>query len=257
MNERIRCTTCLTPDGSPAGTLVVIPTYNERENIAPLFSALAAVPERPDIAIVDDASTDNTASEVRRLAAAYPGRVHLLERTGKHGLGTAYCDAFRWALEHSPASQIILQMDADLSHDPAAIPALIQGAHAHGAAIGSRYVTGGSMPDWKRGRRWLSRAANRYANTVLRLRAPSYRIEDSTAGFAAWRRDILAQLMQRHVPGQGYGFQVSMKWLAHNAGVTPVEHPITFRDRRVGQSKLSKRIVIEGLSIPWRLLRRP
>lgn len=254
MNPRIRSAFCLTPQHPTGEAVVVIPTFEEAENIPALFAALSALQAPPDICIVDDGSTDGTATAVRTAAVAYPARTFLLERTGKHGLGTAYTDGFQWVLANIPQARVIVQMDADLSHDPSAVPTLIATACEAGACIGSRYVEGGSMPDWKTSRRWLSRAANMYAATILRLRVPAYRIKDSTAGFAAWRRDILEALMERDVPGQGYGFQVSLKWLAHGAGATLVEHPITFRDRRVGQSKLSKRIVLEGLQVPWRLL---
>lgn len=257
MTDRIHRATILTPERPSGEHIVVIPTYHERENIAPLFEALAANAAAPDILIVDDGSIDGTADAVRAAAATYPARVSLLERTGKYGLGTAYCDGFRWALANVPSAQTIVQMDADLSHDPADVPALVTAACNTGACIGSRYVPGGSMPDWKASRRWLSKSANTYAATILRFREGDYQVKDSTAGFVAWRRDVLEQLMQHDVPGEGYGFQISMKWLAHNAGVALREHPITFRDRRVGQSKLSKRIVVEGLQIPWRLVQGP
>jgi len=255
MTDRIRAATCVTPHHLVGSAVVVIPTFEESENIPVVFAALATLTMPLDICVVDDGGTDDTANAVRRAAETYPARTFLLERTGKYGLGTAYGDGFRWVLANIPTAQVIVQMDADLSHDPAAVPALIAAACEVGACIGSRYVPGGSTPDWKVSRRWLSRSANVYATTILRLRAPAYRVKDSTAGFVAWRRDVLRQLMEHDILGEGYGFQIALKWRAYQLGASLREHSITFRDRRVGQSKLSKRIVLEGLQIPWRLVR--
>lgn len=234
-----------------AGTLVVVPTYNERENIANMLAALSRLDPPVDILVVDDASPDGTAEAVRAAAPGLSRRAVLLTRPGKAGLGTAYRDGFAWALEHLREPDVLVEMDADFSHDPNDVNALAAQARTHGASIGSRYVPGGAMPDWKFTRRFVSRVANAYVRTVLGRFDRSYAVRDSTAGFVAWRRDVLRRVLDARVPGTGYGFQISMKYVAHRLGAACSEHPITFRDRRLGQSKLPKSFVLEALGIVW------
>jgi dolichol-phosphate mannosyltransferase len=231
--------------------LVVVPTYNEREHVTTLLARLGSLTPAVDLLVVDDGSPDGTADAFVAAAATLPHRLYVARRGGKAGLGTAYVDGFSWALAHLPFYQTVVQMDADLSHDPQDVPTLAALAHQSGACIGSRYVPGGAIPDWSRRRRWLSRMANHYARIVLRCFFPSYAVRDSTSGFVAWRRDVLLRILERPVPGEGYGFQISMKSLAHQQGVTLTEHPITFRDRQWGASKLSRAIVLEALGIVW------
>ncbi len=236
-----------------ASALVVIPTYNERENIEAIFAALTVPGLSVDVLIVDDGSPDGTADLVATVAVTQPRRVHLMRRVGKFGLGVAYLDAHRWIVEHWPEYAYIVQMDADFSHDPKVIPSLLKEAETHGVAIGSRYVPGGSAPDWSRKRLLLSSSANAYVRSVLRLFFPQYITRDNTSGFIAWRRDVLRTLLCYPIPGDGYAFLTSLKFVAYRIGYPAREVPITFRDRRVGISKLNKHIILEAFTMPWRL----
>jgi dolichol-phosphate mannosyltransferase len=221
-------------------TLVVLPTYEEAHNIASVLRRLRNAVPRADILVVDDASPDGTA-EIAKAASAELGSIDVLVRAGKLGLGSAYRDGFIQGLGRG--YQVLVEMDSDLSHDPAALPGLLQAVES-GAdlAVGSRYIPGGSIPHWSAFRRALSRWGNRYASRVLALP-----LADATSGFRAYRADIVARLDLRTVRSDGYGFQIEMAYRVARAGGTIVELPIEFVDRRRGTSKMSSRIVVEAL----------
>lgn len=238
------------PDGSStpaAGVWVIVPTYQEAENIGPISSAILEVLPTATLLVVDDGSPDGTGSLADGLAAADP-RIHVLHRPTKEGLGRAYLDGFGRALEGG--ARIVVQMDADFSHDPAALPALV-GPVADGTAdlvIGSRYTAGGGVVDWGLGRRIISRGGSIFARTVLRL-GPN----DLTGGFKAWRAETLAGVPFDGIHAGGYVFQIEMTFRADRRHARIVEVPIVFRDRRVGQSKMSRRIVGEALVVVLQL----
>lgn len=224
----------------------MIPTYNEREGLAAIVSAVrAAVPEAT-VLIVDDNSPDGTGRLADELAAADP-QVRVRHRAGKEGLGRAYVDAFLALLDEG--WERVVQMDADFSHDPSDVPRLLR-ALDEGAdvAVGSRYVRGGTTVNWGFRRKLISRGGSMYARQVLGVH-----VHDLTAGFKAWRSEILRQIPLREVGAQGYGFQIEMTYRALKAGARLVEVPIRFVDRRVGQSKMSQTIFIEAITIVWRL----
>ena len=220
--------------------LVVLPTYDENANIAEVLQRVRAANPTADILVVDDSSPDGTADTAK--AVGYElGGVEVLVRPGKAGLGTAYRAGFRYGREQG--YDVLVEMDSDLSHDPAALPALLRAVEA-GAdlAIGSRYVPGGSIPpQWPVRRRGLSRWGNRYAAIVLNLP-----VADATSGFRAYRASALAGLDLDKVRADGYGFQVEMAYLLARAGRTIVEVPIAFLERRHGRSKMSIRVVVEA-----------
>ena len=220
---------------------VVIPTYNEVANLPLIAEAVTALGYR--LLIVDDRSPVGTGEPADRLAED-SALISVLHRPSKQGLGPAYGQAFGLLIE-SDQPDCIVQMDADFSHDPAAIPSLVEAIDG-GAdlAIGSRYVPGGSMPDWPLLRRLISRGGNVYAGLLLGLR-----VKDATAGFRAWRATSLEQLAFAGAEASGYGFQVEMAWMAQRAGMTIVEVPITFRDRTRGSSKMNGAIVAEAMKL--------
>ncbi len=232
--------------GPGAGAWVVLPTYNEAENLAPIATAILEALPDATLLVVDDGSPDGTGELADGLAAADP-RVRVLHRKAKAGLGRAYLAGFRVALDGQ--ARRIVQMDADWSHDPAALPALL--APLDGAAdlvIGSRYTKGGGVVDWGIGRRLISRGGSLFARTVLRLPA-----RDLTGGFKAWRAETLGSIDLAGVHAGGYVFQIEMTYRAQRLGARVREVPITFRDRRVGQSKMSRRIVFEALAVVVKL----
>jgi dolichol-phosphate mannosyltransferase len=218
--------------------IVVVPTYNERDNIAHLVAAVRL--HGYSLLIVDDGSPDGTGEIAETLAADLP-HVSVIHRTHKQGLGRAYAAGFDRAL--SDGAAIVVAMDADFSHNPNDVPSLVKAVEA-GAdlAIGSRYVPGGSTPDWPLPRRLISRGGNRYARVMLGIP-----VRDATAGFRAFGADALAELPYSQARASGYGFQVEMAWQAVQRGLTVVEVPITFRDRRVGTSKMGIGIVLEAM----------
>jgi glycosyltransferase involved in cell wall biosynthesis len=226
--------------------VAVVPTYNEAENLPELVDAMRKAV--PDIAVlvVDDDSPDGTADVARRLAADH-GDIDVLVRVGRRGLGSAYRDGFRRAIDGG--ADVCVQIDADLSHDPADLPALLANVE-HGAdlAIGSRYVPGGRTESWPWRRRWLSRWGNRYAAGLLGLA-----VNDATAGYRAYRSTSLEAMGFADVTAEGYGFQIEMTHRLVRAGGKIVEFPIDFRDRRAGESKLSQGIVGEALGLVLRL----
>lgn len=217
---------------------VVVPTYNESENLPHL--AAAVLLHGYSLLVVDDASPDGTGEIADRLRAEVP-RFSVLHRTEKSGLGSAYAAGFDRAL--GDGARIVVEMDADFSHNPGDLPRLIAAIDG-GAdlAIGSRYVPGGATPDWPLHRRFISRAGNVYARTMLGLD-----VHDATAGFRAFRSEALGRLPYRRAQASGYGFQVEMAWRASQLGLEIVEVPITFRDREKGSSKMGPEIVAEAM----------
>jgi dolichol-phosphate mannosyltransferase len=236
-----------------ARTLIVIPTYNERDCLPQIVPAVrAAVPEAT-VLVVDDGSPDGTGALADEIAAV-DHHVRVLHRTAKNGLGAAYLAAFQQALATTSdqAWERIVQMDADFSHDPQDVPRLLAALDA-GAdlAIGSRYVAGGGTENWGLGRRLVSRGGGLYARSVLGIG-----VQDLTAGFKAWRASTLRALELGEVSARGYGFQIEMTYRAVRKGFRVVEVPIRFIDRRVGQSKMSGSIFFEALTLVWQLRRR-
>ncbi len=220
-------------------TLVILPTYDERATIEAVIGALLALPDAVDVLVVDDSSPDGTAQMVRAIAAGEP-RVRLIERPAKAGLAGAYRAGFARALDEG--YDLVVEMDADLSHDPAELPRLLSGAGRSHLVVGSRYVPGGSVTNWSRLRLALSRAGNAYARLWLGLP-----LHDSTSGFRVFRRDLLAHLAADPIRSEGYGFQIELVLRATDAGYALGEVPITFRERQHGQSKISRRIVLEAM----------
>lgn len=228
-----------------ADCVVVIPTYNEVENIGQLIPRILEQP-RFRVLVVDDASPDGTGAAVGELAAADP-RVSLLSRAGKLGLGTAYIAGFRRAL--AEGAEFIFEMDADFSHDPRYLPDLLSAAEQGGdLVIGSRYVPGGGTTDWGLLRQLISRGGNLYAGLILQMP-----LADATGGFRCYRRRVLEGLNLDAVRSNGYAFQIELAYRAYKAGFRIVEVPIIFPDRRVGKSKMSRRIVAEALVNVWKL----
>jgi dolichol-phosphate mannosyltransferase len=226
-----------------SGAWVILPTYNEAENIRTISAAILESLPGATLLVVDDGSPDGTGTIADEMAAAQP-RVRVRHRPAKQGLGRAYLDGFGVALAGGAA--VLVQMDADWSHDPATLPALIGPIVADDAdlVIGSRYTAGGGVVDWGIGRRVISRGGSIFARTVLRL-AP----RDLTGGFKAWRAATLSAIPFDGVHAGGYVFQIEMTFRASRAGARVREVPITFRDRRVGQSKMSRRILVEALLV--------
>jgi dolichol-phosphate mannosyltransferase len=231
---------------------IVVPTYNERENIGPLISAIQKAAPHASVLVVDDNSPDGTGRVADEIARDNT-QVAVLHRAQKEGLGAAYRAGFREVLQ-DPDCDLIIQMDCDFSHDPAEIPLLLSGIDAgNDLVLGSRYVPGGSTPGWGIRRRLISKAGSLVARSVLRL---PYR--DLTGGFKAWRRTVLEQVDLAGGYAQGYGFQIEMTWTARSLGARIAEVPITFRDRTVGVSKMSGSIALEALLMVFRLrLRGP
>ena len=226
-----------------SGVWVVLPTYNEAENLGPIAVAILSALPAATLLVVDDASPDGTGEIADHLAAADP-RVLVRHRAAKQGLGRAYLEGFGVAI--AGGATVVVQMDADWSHDPAKLPGLIAPVTGETAdlVIGSRYVKGGGVVDWGLGRRVISRGGSTFARMVLGLEP-----HDLTGGFKAWRGSTLAAIPFAGVHGGGYVFQVEMTFRASRRGARVREVPITFRDRRVGQSKMNRRIVVEALVV--------
>jgi len=229
------------------GTWVVLPTYDEAENLPGIAAAILEILPAATLLVVDDSSPDGTGELAEQLSADQP-RIKVRHRPGKEGLGRAYLDGFRVALDGGATS--LIQMDADWSHDPAVLPSLLAPIAEDRAdlVIGSRYVKGGKVLDWGLGRRLVSRGGSIFARTVLGL-TPN----DLTGGFKAWRASTLAAIPFGGVHAGGYVFQIEMTQRASRAGARVTEVPITFRDRRLGHSKMSRRIIIEALIVVLRL----
>ena len=228
--------------------LVIIPTYNEAKNVGLALKRVMEQPSNLNALVVDDGSPDGTANVVRQTQLEYPGRIELLERSGKLGLGTAYLTGFAHALKHE--YQIICEMDADLSHNPDDLPRLINTIKTDQCdlAIGSRYVHGVRVVDWPLGRLILSYGAGWYTRIVTRLP-----VRDVTAGFVAYHRRVLESVNLAAVQSNGYSFQVEMKYRAWKKGFRLSEIPIVFTERTEGQSKMSQDIVREAAFKVWEL----
>lgn len=219
--------------------LVVVPTYNEAENIEAILKAVATYVPEGSILVVDDGSPDGTAELVEKAGDANP-HVHLLRGEGKRGLGLAYIAGFTWGIERG--YDLFVEMDADFSHDPGAIPDLLAAAAEADVVVGSRYVPGGGVVGWSRGRHLLSRAGNVYARLIL-----GFGVKDATGGFRCYRREVLEAVDLPGVRSNGYAFQIDMTYRAWRKGFRIVEVPITFRERELGVSKMSRSIVSEAL----------
>lgn len=226
--------------------LVIVPTYNERENIARIIDAILYQDPIIDVLVIDDGSPDGTGQLVDEIAAMNP-RVHVIHRPGKMGLGTAYVAGFKWALEHTYA--YVFEMDADFSHDPAHLPQFLTSIQDADLVIGSRYREGRvTVVNWPVGRLLLSYFANVYARIVTGLQ-----LYDGTAGFKCFRRAVLEAIDLDDIRSNGYAFQIEMNFRAWRRGFRIVEIPIVFVDRTEGVSKMSKRIVREAIWMVWRL----
>jgi dolichol-phosphate mannosyltransferase len=222
--------------------LVIVPTYNEIENIERLIDAIMVQPVESHMLVVDDSSPDGTGKRVKELQSTYNGRLHLLERTGKLGLGTAYIMGFKWALDKG--YRYICEMDADFSHDPQDLPRLFEACNHDSAdvAIGSRYISGVNVVNWPMSRVLISYFASVYVRIITRMK-----VRDATAGFVCYHRDVLEVIDLDRIKFKGYAFQIEMKFKAWKYGFNVVELPIIFTDRREGTSKMSGKIVSEAI----------
>ena len=229
--------------------LVVLPTYNEGLNIEKMLRALRGAVPAGDILVVDDASPDHTA-DIARTVSLELGQIFVLDRDAKAGLGSAYRAGFSWGIDQG--YDAFVEIDCDFSHDPALLPVLLESAQYHDVVIGSRYIPGGRIPQWKLSRRLLSRGGNRYASVMLGLK-----VSDSTAGYRVYSRSALEKIGYQTVTADGYGFQIEMTYRARRGGASIVEVPISFLDRQLGESKMSSTIVYEALWLvtKWALLR--
>lgn len=227
------------------GPLVIVPTYNERDNLPLLAERLLAIPDL-HVLVVDDGSPDGTGQVADQLASIHPHRLSVRHRTGRRGLGLSYLDGMREAL--SREASLIVQMDADLSHDPASVPHLLHAAEHADLVIGSRYVQGGRIENWPLRRLVLSAFANRYVRGITGLA-----VRDCTSGFRCWQRAALARMPLDRIASDGYSFLVELTWEAQRIGCRIAEVPITFSERRIGVSKMSVGTMFESALIPWRL----
>jgi dolichol-phosphate mannosyltransferase len=228
-------------------TLIIIPTYNERQNIEPLFEAIFTVNNDVNILVVDDNSPDKTYELVDELQQGrYKDKVFLLRRAGKLGLGTAYVAGFKWALANG--YDYIMEMDADFSHNPIYINDFLREIKNADLVIGSRYVPGGGVVNWGIGRKFISRGGSLYSRTILGLP-----LNDITGGYKCFRREVLESINLDSIKSNGYSFQVEMNYRTYLKGFRIKEVPIIFEDRRVGQSKMSRKIFLEAIMMVWRL----
>ena len=225
--------------------LVVVPTYNERDNL-PLLTRGLLAHDGVRMLVVDDASPDGTGAIADSLAAEYPGRIEVMHRTGPRGLGRSYVDGLRHAIAQD--ADLICQMDADLSHNPDYLPALTGAAQQYDLVLGSRYLHGISVVNWPLHRIFLSTFANRYIRAITGLSTT-----DCTAGCRCWRREALQRMPIDKMVSDGYSFLVEMLYEAHRRGLRIGEVPIIFVERRQGQSKVSPAVLLESLIMPWRL----
>ena len=225
-------------------TLIISPTYNERKNVPNLVEKLFSIDPDFHVLIIDDNSPDGTGDLVESMQAQFPN-LHLARRAKKAGLGTAYCFGFKWALERD--YEVIVQIDADLSHDPNEIPTMIALLKDNDFIIGSRYCDGISVVRWPLRRLALSYGANLYTRIITGMP-----IKDGTGGFKAWRREVLEAIDLDQVRSQGYSFQIEMNFRAWMKGCRVTEHPIIFIDRTIGESKMSKMIMLEAIWMVWR-----
>ncbi len=223
--------------------LLCLPTYDERENLAPMIDAILAVVPRVDVLVIDDNSPDGTGRLADEIAAREP-RVKVLHRAGKEGLGRAYLAGFAWALARDYG--LVLEMDCDFSHDPRYLPGMLAAAAEADLVLGSRYVKGGGTVNWGLARTLISRGGSLYARTILGLA-----VRDLTGGFKCFRREVLEAIDLASVECTGYAFQIELTYRAVRRGFQVREIPIVFADRRVGHSKMSRRIVLEAIRKVW------
>ncbi len=228
--------------------LICLPTYDEADNVEAICQAILVAAPAVDVLVIDDNSPDGTGAIADRLAAREP-RVKVLHRAGKEGLGKAYLAGFAWALARE--YDLVLEMDADFSHNPRYLPQMLRAAGDAHLVLGSRYVKGGGTVNWGLGRKILSRGGSLYARTILGVA-----IRDLTGGFKCFRREVLESIDLPSVECSGYAFQIELTYRALRRGFRVVEVPIVFEDRRVGQSKMSRRIVLEAISKVWSIRRR-
>jgi dolichol-phosphate mannosyltransferase len=226
---------------------VIIPTYNERETLPHLIRQLMEFPS-VRVLVVDDGSPDGTGQIAENLSTTFPGRLEVMHRPRPAGLGSAYIDGMQHALAYQ--TDVIVQMDADLSHDVRYLPDLIAASSTADLVIGSRYVPGGGVSNWSLDRRLLSRFANFYVRAVTGLH-----VRDATAGYRCWRRETLRQLPLERLKSSGYSFQVEMAWETVRRGLRVAEVPIVFVERTQGRSKLNWPVILESIWLPWRLRR--
>lgn len=233
--------------------IVIIPTYNEKENIANILKAIFALNQDYHILVIDDSSPDGTASIVREMQHSYSGKLFIEERKGKLGLGTAYIHGFKWAVERD--YKFIFEMDADFSHNPQDLDRLYDACKLNGAdvAVGSRYVKGGGNVNWPWDRVWLSKGGSFYTRLITWMP-----VKDPTAGFVCYKKEVLESINLDHIRFVGYAFQIEMKFAAWKLGFRIKEVPIIFADRKFGTSKMNKGIVKEGilgvLNLRWHSL---
>lgn len=229
-------------------SIVIIPTYNEKENVENMTRAVMRLQEPFDILFVDDNSPDGTAEIIKKLIEEFPNRVFLEQREGKQGLGTAYIHGFKWALANQYA--YIFEMDCDFSHDPKDLPRLLDACVNQGAdvSIGSRYVKGGKVKNWPLGRVLMSYFASVYVRMILFIG-----ISDTTAGFMCYKAKVLASMNLDNIQFKGYAFQIEMKYAAKRKGFKIMEVPIIFTDRLYGESKMSSGIFKEALFGVWKM----
>jgi len=222
--------------------LVIIPTYNEKENIAKILQAVFGLNEGFHILVIDDGSPDGTAQIVKDMQSQYPGQLFIEERTGKLGLGTAYIHGFKWAIAHD--YQFIFEIDADFSHNPADLPRLYNACKNEGAdlAVGSRYVKGGGVVNWPANRIFLSKGGSLYTRIITWMP-----VKDPTAGFVCYKKEVLETMNLDAIAFVGYAFQIEMKFATWKLGFRIKEVPIIFQDRTLGTSKMNKGIVKEGI----------
>ena len=238
-------------------SIIIIPTYNEKENISLIIHAIFKLNEPFDILVIDDGSPDGTAALVKDLMEREPfaGHLFLVERSGKLGLGTAYITGFKWALDH-PKYEYIFEMDADFSHDPADVPRLLEACRDRGndLAIGSRYISGVNVVNWPMSRVLMSYFASKYVRLVTGIP-----IHDTTAGFKCYRRRVLATIPLDQIRFKGYAFQIEMKFTTYQLGFKIEEVPVIFVNRRLGESKMSGSIFSEAMwgviQLKWDALR--
>jgi dolichol-phosphate mannosyltransferase len=228
--------------------LIIIPTYNEKENIEPLIKEVLGLPvDHLNVLVVDDSSPDGTAEVVKNLQSKdsnYGSRLNLLVRKNKEGLGKAYVAGFKWGIENN--FNLLVEMDADFSHRPYDLVQLLKSAEQNDFAVGSRYVSGGATKNWGLMRKIISRGGSLYSRLIL-----GFPLNDWTGGFNAWKSSVLTSIGLDTIKSNGYSFQIELKYKALSQGFTGVEVPILFEDRRVGKSKMTFKIVIEAFYKVW------
>ena len=225
--------------------LVIVPTYNERENVPTLVQQIFAIVPDVDVLLIDDNSPDATADCAEKLFGNDP-RFSIMRRVGRRGLGRSYAEGYRYALTRGYT--LMVQMDADFSHDPKSLPDLIKASATAEVVVGSRYCEGGGVRNWPRRRRFLSRFANHYVSLITGLK-----VQDATSGFRCFSKSALETILDKPVLSEGYAFLVETLYRASKAELSIVEVPITFVDRQRGKSKISRRVIFESMLMPWRL----